>query len=145
MRSCGVGRKCSHKIVMILSVSCSTLGKTNQNRIGMRVMVWEQSRRGWGSRSRGARRRDWVACQGPAWREGGMAPELAQHKVGMTGRCSNSIPQSSIYYRYTFALNYASNDTCWGPRRTRGAENILSALSPLLLLQAESPSRVSYD
>ena len=40
MRSCGVGRKCSHKIVMILSVSCSTLGKTNQNRIGMRVMVW---------------------------------------------------------------------------------------------------------
>lgn len=74
-----------------------------------------------------------------------MAPELAQHKVGMTGRCSNSIPQSSIYYRYTFALNYASNDTCWGPRRTRGAENILSALSPLLLLQAESPSRVSYD
>jgi hypothetical protein len=51
-------------------------------------MVWEQSRRGWGSRITGASRREWVACQGPAWREGGMAPRLAQHKVRMAYKYS---------------------------------------------------------
>jgi hypothetical protein len=47
MRSRDVRRKWSHKLRMSLSVSCSVPGKTNQNRIGVRKMVWEQSRRGW--------------------------------------------------------------------------------------------------
>ena len=109
-------------------------------------MVWEQSRRGWGSRIRGARRRDWVACQGPAWREGGMAPGLAQHKVVMT--CLEMLQFYSpilLCHRCSFASNYASNDTYWGSRRTRGVKETISALYTLLLLPAESPRRVIYD